>query len=97
MRVEYHAQAASDLNSAVAYYNDRRDGLGDALRVEVYSAIDRICLNPSRYGKIDGGARRCFVHRFPYSVLFRTIGDDAVRILVIRHHRRHPGFGMRRR
>lgn len=97
MKVEYHAQTASDLNSAVAHYNERREGLGDALRAEVYAAIDRICLNPDQYRPMEGDVRRCFVHRFPYSILFRKLSDDAVRILVIRHHRRHPGYGMRRR
>lgn len=42
MKVEYHPQTASDLNSAVDYYNERRAALGDELRVEVYAAIDRV-------------------------------------------------------
>jgi hypothetical protein len=27
-------------------------------------------------------------------VLFRVVNDDTVRILVIRHHRRNPTFGL---
>lgn len=97
MRLEYHPQAAQDLNSAVDYYNGIRLGLGDSLREEVYVAIDRVCANPRGYRVVEKDIRRCFVHRFPYSVLFRTLGDDVVRILVIRHHRRHPDFGLERR
>jgi plasmid stabilization system protein ParE len=37
------------------------------------------------------------VHRFPFSIVFRLINDDTIRILVIRHHRRHPRFGLSRR
>jgi hypothetical protein len=36
------------------------------------------------------------LHRFPYHFLFRVVGHD-VRILVVRHHRRHPSLGIRRR
>jgi len=96
MRVEYHPESADDLNDAVTYYNNLRPGLGDALRLEIYAVIDRVALNPEQHRIVEEGIRRCLIHRFPYSVLFRIVGDDLVRILAIRHHRRHPGFGLRR-
>jgi hypothetical protein len=34
--------------------------------------------------------------RFPYHFLFRIV-DDGVRVLVVRHHSRHPSLGIRRR
>lgn len=97
MRVEYHPQVAQDLNGAVAEYNSKRAGLGDALREEVYGAIDRIMYNPRQHRVVEGEIRRCFVHRFPYSVLYREIGSDLVRVLVVRHHRQHQDFGLERR
>jgi plasmid stabilization system protein ParE len=36
------------------------------------------------------------IHRFPYSVLFRFTDEELVRVLAIRHHRRHPRFGLGR-
>lgn len=39
---------------------------------------------------------RANLHRFPYHFLFRIVGDS-VRVLVVRHHRRRPSPGMRRR
>lgn len=97
MKVEYHSQSVDDLNTAIAYYNKLRPNLGDALRNEVYTAIARIVSNPARYPVIEHGVRRCFIHRFPYSILYRLIELDRVRILVIRHHRRQPDFGQERR
>ena len=97
MKVEYHPLTASDLNNAVTYYDRQRAGLGDELRSEVYGAIARIRENPFQFAIVEHEVRRCFVHRFPYSVQFRVIGEDAICILVIRHHRRHPGFGLARR
>jgi toxin ParE1/3/4 len=96
MRVEYHPESAGDLNDAVSCYNKLRPGLGDALRLEIYAVIDRIRRNPEQYRVVEEEIRRCLVHRFPYSVLFRIVGNDLVRILAIRHHRRHPGYGLRR-
>jgi len=39
--------------------------------------------------------RRANLKRFPYHFLFRVVGD-CVRILVVRHHRRHPEYGVER-
>lgn len=97
MKVGYHPLTVSDLNNAVAYYNQQRAGLGDEFRSEVNAAIARVRVNPSQYPTVEHDIRRCFVHRFPYSVSYRFINEEAIRILVIRHHRRHPGFGLDRR
>ncbi|MGZ8843133.1 MAG: type II toxin-antitoxin system RelE/ParE family toxin [Pyrinomonadaceae bacterium] len=97
MKVTYHPLTVSDLNNAVAYYNRQRVGLGDEFRSEVNAAIARVRASPSQYAIVEHGIRRCFVHRFPYSVLFRRIDEEAIRVLVIRHHRRHPSFGLDRR
>ncbi len=96
MRLEYHFQTVSDLNTAVTFYNAKRDGLGESLRAEVYAAIDRIAFNPMQYAVVERDIRRSFVRLFPYSILFRMVGTEAIRVLVIRHHRRHPRFGLSR-
>ena len=96
MIVDYHPLTVSDLNSAVAYYNRQRPGLGGEFRFEIYATIDRIRSNPLRFPAVEHDIRRGFVRRFPYSVLFRVVNDDTVRVLVIRHHRRHPSFGLTR-
>ena len=97
MIVDYHPLTVSDLNSAVSYYNRQRPGLGDEFRSEIYATIDRVRSNPLHFQVVERDIRRGFVHRFPYSVLFRVVNDETVRVLVIRHHRRHPSFGLTRR
>ena len=96
MRVEFHPHTVSDLNSAVVYYNQQRAGLGDELRAEVHAAIQQVCASPTQFAIVADGIRRCLVRRFPYAVLFCIVGDDLIRVLVIRHHRRHQGFGSAR-
>ena len=97
MTVEYHPLTVSDLNNAVAYYNQQRAGLGVEFRSEAHAAVARVCANPTQHAVVEHGIRRCLVNRFPYAVLFRLINQDAIRVLVIRHHRRHPNFGLGRR
>ena len=96
MRVEYHPDTVTDLNDAISYYDERVPGLGNEFRSEIYQTISRIVENPQQHRVILHNIRRCFVHRFPFSVLYRIVDDDLVRILVIRHHKRHPEFGIQR-
>lgn len=88
---------ASELNRSATYYNRQCPGLGDEFRSEIYAAIDRVRSNPYQFPIVERDIRRGFVHRFPYSVLFRLVNDETIRVLVIRHHRRHPSFGLTRR
>ena len=96
MKVEYHPLTIVDLNNSVSYYNQQHIGLGEEFRKEVYEAIARIQENPLQYAITKHDIRRCFVHRFPYSVLFHLVGKNIIYILVIRHHRRHLKFGLNR-
>jgi toxin ParE1/3/4 len=51
---------------------------------------------PETFSIRERDIRRVNLDRFPYHFLFRLVGD-AVRILVVRHHHRHPKFGITRR
>jgi toxin ParE1/3/4 len=96
MRVEFHPSTVDDVNEAASHYGRARAGLDIEFRTEIDAVIERISRNPSQYPVVETQIRRCIVHRFPYSVLYRVVDPDLVRILVIRHHRRHPQFGLNR-
>ena len=96
MKVEYHPSTASDLNDVISHYDHQRAGLGTAFRAEVYATIDRVIENPEFYAEVSG-VRRALVKRFPYSVIYRLFPNHLIRILVIRHHKRHPEYGVARR
>ena len=96
MRIEFHPETASDLNGAADYYLAIRPELAESFRNEIYETIERIKFDPRLHHPIRENIRRCFVHRFPFSILYRIIEEDLIRILVIRHHRRHPEFGVER-
>jgi hypothetical protein len=49
MIVQYNPLTATDLNSAVSYYNRQCPALGDELRSEVYATIDRVRSSPLQF------------------------------------------------
>mgnify|MGYP001561047817 FL=1 len=96
MRVEFHPSTVDDVNRAASFYARARPGLDPEFRREIDAVVDRIGRNSAQFPLVEAQVRRCIVHRFPYSILFRIIDPDCVRILVVRHHRRHPRFGLER-
>lgn len=40
--------------------------------------------------------RRVNLNKFPYHFLFEVIGESTVRIVVLKHNRRDPDFGLDR-
>ena len=73
MIVDYHPLTVSDLNSAAAYYNEQRPGLGNEFRAEVYATIERIRSNPFQFPPLERGIRRGFVRRFPILCCFALL------------------------
>lgn len=88
----FHDQAKMELDEALAWYEQRRLGLGRAFQVAVEDAIRRICENP-RIGKPYRTTQFHYVlvRRFPY-VVFYSEGMDAIRVMAIAHGRRKPGY-----
>ncbi len=91
MKIEYHPFIADDLISAEIHYDELQPGLAKALKAEVFQTIERIrealfvCRGQRRPSRT--------VKAFPFSIIYRILSNDTIRILLIRHHKRHPAFG----
>ena len=97
MRPVFHPQVYADLAKIMEYYErvatpELADDFYREFRLFVEEAVGR----PESFALRERDIRRANLRRFPYHFLFR-VGGDAVRILVVRHHRRRPSFGVRRR
>ena len=97
MRPVFHPQVYADLAKIMEYYErvatpELADDFYREFRLFVEEAVGR----PESFTLRERDIRRANLRRFPYHFLFR-VGGDAVRILVVRHHRRRPSFGVRRR
>ncbi len=96
MKVHYHPSVRHDVREALAYYGEDSEQLADDFWGELLACITSVAGHPERQHFDLCGLRRCNLRRFPYHFLYRTEADH-IRILVVRHDKRHPSFGTRRR
>ncbi|MBK1883993.1 type II toxin-antitoxin system RelE/ParE family toxin [Luteolibacter pohnpeiensis] len=59
------------------------------------NTVARAAANPSGFHVIAARYRRANIPGFPYHFLYRST-VKGIRILVLRHDRRHPDYGLRR-
>jgi plasmid stabilization system protein ParE len=97
MRLRFHPLIPKDLRGALSYYEEEA-GLEIAIRFqEEFKALSAaIEENPKRFHAVAGSRfRRANFRSFPYHLVFEDTADGA-RVLVLRHHRRHPDYGLSR-
>ncbi len=96
MTLTYHRLVQRDVSEIVRRYDDAGgDQLGDAFFSELTARLAHIRDSPTRFHRWKGDLRRANLVRFRYHVLFRIAGER-VRVLVVRHNRRDPAFGLDR-
>lgn len=96
MKAVYHPLVHTDIFEAMEFY-DREDGaeLAADLFREVERTVERVLLWPRSYAEFDPVLRRAALDRFPFHIIF-SIEPDGIFVLVLRHNRRHPDFGLDR-
>jgi toxin ParE1/3/4 len=97
MTLIYHRSVPRDVSEVLAYYDEvGGPELGDAFFSEFMAHVAQVIEHPTRFHPIEGDLRRANLDRFPYHFLFR-VHDGTIRVLVLRHHHRNPGFGIQRK
>lgn len=97
MRLVLHPRVYSDIDKIMERYERvATPQLADEFYAEVRQFMAAAARNPKRFAIRQHDIRRVNLERFPFHFLFRIVGET-VRVLVVRHHRRHPSFGMSRR
>jgi len=97
MKLIYHRLAVRDIRDVLDYYESEAGiALADRFFNELLTIIDKIQANPRQFPPLsDTGLRRANLTNFPYHVLYeeRLWG---IKVMIVRHHRRSPGYGLRR-
>ena len=97
MGLSFHRLLTHDLRAVQTYYEEE---VGVDLSQRFYREFEALALqidrNPRRFHQVSDGLRRANFRSFPYHLLFYEIAGG-VRILVLRHHRRSPDYGIERR
>lgn len=97
MRLVLHPKVYSDIDTIMAYYEGvATRELANEFYAELRHSMIEAAARPESFAIREGDIRRVNLHRFPYHFLFRIVGNT-VRILVLRHHSRHPSLGIARR
>jgi plasmid stabilization system protein ParE len=96
-RVVYHRLVERDLRTALDYYEaEGGRKLADRFFLEVGAVGEGIAANPTGHHFSGDGLRRASLASFPYHFLYEIEGET-IWIAVLRHDRRHPNFGLRRK
>ena len=89
MRVLIRREAKEDLLGALAWYEEKRRGLGGEFRAQLRATLSTIRSNPQLYAEVLAPVRRAPLRRFPYGVYYQLRGG-AVEVLAILHQARDP-------
>ena len=97
MGLIFHRLVQKDLRAVLRYYEEQGGtALADRFFAELDGLVGEISREPTKFHFVTHGLRRANLARFPYHFLFRE-GTAGVRVLVLRHHKRHPSFGLARK
>lgn len=95
MKLALLAEAEAELHEAAAWYDERREGLGDELLLEVNDALAIIVATPETWARWPGAPprlppiRRFVLHRFPYAIAYQA-RPSVITVLAFVHGRRRP-------
>jgi toxin ParE1/3/4 len=97
MNLEIIPQAQRDIADAAKFYQRESAELSADFLDEVDRAVAAIVARPTTFEQVRRGLRRYLVERFPYGIYYRMPDEHTIRIILVRHHSRHPGYGTRRK
>ncbi|HKB67688.1 MAG TPA: type II toxin-antitoxin system RelE/ParE family toxin [Pyrinomonadaceae bacterium] len=88
MKIDFLDAAKSELDDAIAYYDEQRFGSGLEFEEELEQALERID-HPEAWSPLSSRVCRCVLNRFPYSVIY-SIRSETIIIVAIQHHHKEP-------
>jgi hypothetical protein len=94
--LKYHFSASLELDDAVQWYEEQKEGLGISFAQEVELTIKRIQNFPDSNPVLEKGFRRAVVTTYPYGIFYKTKGE-IIEIYSISHLHRRPGFWSKRK
>ena len=88
MKIEFLKEAQFELDETIEYYNNEVDGLGNEFLQEVLNAIERIAEFPEAWHPLSKNTRRCQTRRFPFGLIYTSLGNSLLIISVSNLHRK---------
>ncbi len=96
MKVIYHRSAVRDVRRILDHYDsDAGPQLADRFFKDLLGTISKALSNPQQFPPIGEFLRRANLPDFPYHFLYQE-KPWGIKVMVVRHHRRNPRYGLRR-
>ena len=89
-KISFNRLAERELAEAAGYYERESPGWGERFLDEVEQSTLLLQRYPQAAPKIRGPVRRFVFPRFPYYILYQSLGADRIRVLAVAHQKRHP-------
>lgn len=83
--------AIKDLENALAYFDEQRNGLGNEFLAEFVKVVTPLLDFPELYPSVRGNIRRGLIRRFRYIFTY-TIQGDSIVIARLLHGKRNTRF-----
>lgn len=96
MKGTLHSAADQDLADAAAFYEGEGTPMLAGRFVAEFKRLATLLVEQPEIGSPRSKVRRGFsMNVFPYTVIYRVSANE-IRVLVVKHDRKHPGFGGKR-
>ena len=93
MTYSLHAGAEQDIADVLDFYAEQAGQLVAQRFLDEFERVAELLVTHPGFGTPTTKGRRAFPLRvFPYSVVYRSL-ETGIRIIVVRHHHRKPGYG----
>ena len=96
MQVIRHPRLAADIRETALHYAEVSERTLFAFWSELDVILASIERNPRSHHFDSCGLRRANFKRFPHHLLYE-VDEDTIFLVVLRHDRRHPEYGLKRR
>lgn len=90
------AAAEDEYCAAACWDADRSLAAADGFTKAVAAGFQRIIARPEWGASCDAMHRQVIVSGYPYSIVYRPMGDDQLLIVAVAHASRKPGYWMHR-
>ena len=98
MKIEFHPLVDKDWNEIMDYYEAISPRTASKFDAQLTALLAEMAAHPTKFSRYLGSTifRRARLKDFPHLVIFRLI-PGGIRVTLIKHEKRHPRFGTRRK
>lgn len=91
MRARFLKPAELEVDEAIAYFDQQREGLGDRFEKDLQDTVSFIAERPLAGKALMLHVRKFRLRTFRYNVIYAVDVDEVI-IVAVAHHRRRPGY-----